>query len=78
MLLRRAQRTAVDLDAVARGIDPRGQRVDRLAVDGHGALDDQRLALAPRGDAGVGEDLLQALAALLLAVLRQRGVNVLT
>src|SRR6185295_662243 len=31
-----------------------------LAVDGDPALDDQLLGLAPRGDAGAGEDLLQA------------------
>jgi hypothetical protein len=60
MLLGLAQGLSVDLDAVGRGIDPRGQRVDALAIHRHGAREDQLLALAARGDSSVCERLLQA------------------
>jgi hypothetical protein len=60
MLLGLAQGLSVDLDAVGRGVDPRRQRVDALAVHRHGARKHQLLALAARGDSSVCERLLQA------------------
>ena len=75
MLLSWTQRLSVHLDAVDLWIGPGGQRVHRLSVDRDRALEDQCLAFAPSGDARVGEDLLEALAAFLLAVDREGWVD---
>ncbi len=51
---------AIDLDFVGRGIGLGPQLGDGLAVDRHAALRDEGFRRPPRGDAGGGENLLQA------------------
>jgi hypothetical protein len=68
VLLRLPERLSVDLDPVLLGIDPRGKRVDRLAIHGDGSLENELLALATGGDARLGEDLLKPIPAFLLPV----------
>ena len=53
-----ADRRAVDLDAVGRGVDPAPQFRD-LAVDGDPALGDEILTGPAAGHAGGGENLLE-------------------
>ena len=50
----------VHADVVASGVCPRAKFLDRHAVDRHAAVQDERFGGPPRGDAGGGEDLLQA------------------
>lgn len=54
---------AVDQNAVGFGIDPERQVGEDLAVDPDLAFLDELLAGASRGDAGIGQDTLEALAA---------------
>ena len=61
LVLRLADGAAIHRDHVLVQIRLAPQLADDLAVDGDLALLDQLLALAPRGHAGVGEDLLQPL-----------------
>ena len=57
-----ADTLTVHADVVVCGVGPRAEFPDRRAVDRHAAVQDERLGGAPRGDAGGGEDLLQAVA----------------
>lgn len=52
---------SVHLDGVPGGVHFGAQFGDHLAVDPHPSLQDQRLALPPRGDPGAGKHLLQTL-----------------
>jgi hypothetical protein len=54
------QKLAVDADVVARGVGLEARSGDGLAVDLHVALGDELLGVAAAGNAGVGEDFLQA------------------
>ena len=69
-----AHHLAVDGQDVA-GIDPDGGRRQGPAVDGHPALGDQALDLAPRGDPGPGQGLSDSLASALrgLTFIAARG-----
>jgi hypothetical protein len=55
------EQLAVDADVVAGGVGLGAQHGDDLAVDLHAALLDHLLGAAAAGDAGSGENLLQAL-----------------
>jgi predicted nucleic acid-binding Zn ribbon protein len=66
MLFGLPERPSVDLDAVGRGVRPRGQRVDEMAVDRHRARKDQFLALTSCGDARVCQHFLKPRASLLV------------
>jgi hypothetical protein len=56
-----ADALAVDFDGVLLGVDEHGQVADDLAVHGDAAVEDHLLDVAAGVDAGVGEDLLDAL-----------------
>ena len=60
LLLPLQRRLAVHRDQVARRVHLGAERRDGAAVHGHPALGDQLLGLAPRGDAGPGQELLEA------------------
>src|SRR5699024_4072522 len=55
------QAPAVDMDHLAGGIDPQALLTDDLPVDQHSPRGDQRLAGAPRAEAGPGQHPLQPL-----------------
>ena len=55
-----AQHLAIDFDVVAIEIGLRAKFGDGRSVDHDAALGHERLGLAPRGDAGAGENLLEA------------------
>ena len=57
-----ANTLAVHADVVVRRVGPGAELTDRHAVHRHAPVQDERLGGAPRGDAGGGEDLLQAVA----------------
>jgi hypothetical protein len=54
-------RLAVDCDPSTRGIDPRAEDADDLAVDGDSTLEDQLLTGAAGAEPGVGQDFLKSL-----------------
>ena len=53
---------AVDADFLPLRIDARAELRDDLAIDFDAAFEDELLAFAPAGDAGGGENFLQAIA----------------
>jgi len=61
MALGAVEKLAIDADVIARGVGFGAEDRDNLAIDLDAALGDELFGVAAAGDAGLGEDLLEAI-----------------